>query len=124
MKEECEITLHVTKPPVFDRSWCVEGGETIEEARNRGKRGWSCVERKKKQARGSTGLRPGTGDRDRGRKRRRRRRTVAAEQGNGKKKRRKERGSGFRVRQLIYFAPCFLFFIQFYHKASTYCINN
>ena len=34
--EEFEITLHVPKPPVFDRSWCVEGGETIEEARNRG----------------------------------------------------------------------------------------
>jgi len=38
MKEEFEITLHVPKSPVFDRSWCVEGGETNEEARNRGER--------------------------------------------------------------------------------------
>jgi len=61
-----------------------------------GGREWSCVERKKKQARGElTGSRPATGDHVRGRKRRRRRRIGEAGQGNGrKKKNRKEKGVG------------------------------
>ena len=91
MKEEFEITLHVPKPPVFDRSWCVEGGETIEEARNRGGERAVVREEEEEAGMGVDWLEAG----DRSRKRRRRMRTVAAEQGNGmKKKKGKERGSG------------------------------
>ena len=62
----------------------------------------------------STGLRPATGDLDRGRKRRRRRRrTGDAEQDGKRKKKKKERGRGFHA-SLGRFAPFFFFSFLFF----------